>query len=276
LNTTGESSIIKYTSNFWSPSKNFNYITSHAVDDKGSPALLFFENRYGFNLHSLDHLINSIDSPPIQTFISSDYTANINTDKGNKILFGQAQRDPIKDFQVIQDIRVDAIFNFFDDYKAGMIKTKMYSHDLVTKKLNIKNYEMIQDSGPRLNVNRPYRDEILKTVDPVLMVMTQHFNSHDKADSTDYNIKQKRIVRLRQMYSQTIEIDVFGRTDYTVGKKVELFINRLIPVGKQDEEEEYTDKIYSGIYIITAITHKINNEQHLCVLELSKNSTNLQ
>jgi hypothetical protein len=157
-----------------------------------------------------------------------------------------------------------------------MIKTKLYSHDLVTKKLNIKNYEMIQDSGPRLNDNRPYRDEILKTVDPVLMIMTQHYDSHDKADSSDFNIKQKRIVRLRQMYSQTIEIDVFGRTDYTVGKKVVLSVNRLIPIVKHDEEEDYTDKNYSGLYIITAITHKINREHHSCVLELSKNSTNLQ
>jgi hypothetical protein len=193
----------------------------------------------------------------------------------NQLSYGQAQRDPSKDFQIIQDIRVDKIFNFFDDYAAGMIKTKMYSHDISTKRLNIKKYEMIQDTGPRLNTNRPYRDEIVSNVDPVLMFMTQHNNSHDKGDSTDFNIKQKRIIRLRQMYSQTIEIDVFGRTDYTVGKKVNVFVNRLVPLIKTDTEDDYTDKIYSGVYIITAITHKINRDRHLCVLELSKNSTDL-
>lgn len=276
FNTLGNCSQLKYTSNFWSPSTNFRYITDHATDKTGVPSLLFFENRYGFNLFSIDEIIKPEGNPPIQVFSNSNFSIDVESNSENQLSYGQATRDPIRDYQVIQDIRVDSIYNFFDDYAAGMIKTKMYSHDLVTKKLNIKNYEMIQDTGPLLNNYRPYREDMLKSIDPVVMLMTQHYGSNDMGDMSDYKYKQQRIVRIRQLYSQVIEIDVHGRTDYTVGKKVTVSVTRLKMILPSDQPEDYVDNIYSGDYIITAITHKITRSKHFCVLELSKNSTNLK
>ena len=70
-----------------------------------------------------------------------------------------------------------------------------------------------------------------------------------------------------------IEIDVYGRTDYTVGKKVKVQMNQLRDLSKDEDSKDLLDKLYSGTYIITAMSHQITKGEHRCTLELCKEST---
>jgi hypothetical protein len=251
------------------------YCAEHAIGEKKNSNILMFENRDGFNFTSFDK-ISSTDVLPIQFFSANDFSASINTESDNKITFGKATKDPITDYKTVQEIRVDTTFDFLRDYHDGMIKTKLYAHDLTTKRLNIRKFDLANDTLELMNTNKHYRDSVIASMDPRIMFMSMNNNVAGKGDVTDYLYKQKRISQLKQLMSSVIEIDVFGRTDYTVGKKVSVDINRLANIEKNDSADEYLDKYYSGNYVITAIAHHISRVQHKCTLELSKSHTMLK
>lgn len=261
---------LKYTSNFWSPSKNLAYLSEHSTNSRMSPNYMFFENRQGYNFRTLESLA---DSPSIQDFSGNDFTTDTNTTDGAN-RFGTTQRDPAMDYKSIGDIRIDTTFDFLRDYSDGMIKSKMYSHDLVTKRLDIKRVDLSTDTMLKLNKNNFYTDDLVQTSKPILMNMSRHFGVSGDGDSTDFRWKQKRIMQLGQYRSGIVEIEVYGRTDYTVGKKVNLKLNKMTVIGKEDTPDIYLDKLYSGNYVITAIVHRINRQEHRCNIELAKSHTN--
>jgi hypothetical protein len=74
-----------------------------------------------------------------------------------------------------------------------------------------------------------------------------------------------------------VEINVFGRTDYTVGQKVYLEMPKPVVITEKDQanadpQNGFIDTMYSGFYIVTAINHVISRENHTCIMELSKDS----
>jgi hypothetical protein len=70
-----------------------------------------------------------------------------------------------------------------------------------------------------------------------------------------------------------ISITVPGRTDYTVGQKVGVVLNRIEPLSPKDKD--ITDKMFSGYYIIAAINHHVDREKHECYMELIKESSQM-
>jgi hypothetical protein len=76
--------------------------------------------------------------------------------------------------------------------------------------------------------------------------------------------------RLKQAESTKLNVTVPGRTDYTVGMKVNVTLNKMNPISK--EENDVKDKIMSGDYIIAAISHSISRKKHECIMELTKDS----
>ena len=73
-----------------------------------------------------------------------------------------------------------------------------------------------------------------------------------------------------QAEGNRIEIVVPGRTDYTVGQKVEVKLYKNQPTSKEDTD--FIDQVNSGFYIISAVNHFFTREKHECRMELIKNS----
>ena len=92
----------------------------------------------------------------------------------------------------------------------------------------------------------------------------------NEKDVTNASFLQKRISGMRQADANKIEITVPGRTDYTVGQKVIINVDRIEPMKKG--ETNTRDEVISGAYIIGAINHYIDREKHECVMELFKES----
>ena len=78
--------------------------------------------------------------------------------------------------------------------------------------------------------------------------------------------------QLRQAEATKIEIVVPGRTDYTVGKKVRVTLNKFNPIDKGPDTGDTVDNMFSGNYIISGINHFIDREKHQCHMELMKDS----
>lgn len=249
---------IKYVSNFWTSTQNITYLSDHSRSTGGDNTV-FFENRDGFNFTCLNDLASK-QVPVLQTF--SNYDS-----------LGKGKKDPNLDYQTIISINVDTVFDYVRDLDAGIIKSLMFVSDPVLKRFKIKTFDLSTDKKATLNKNRLYTDKTVAESEYTVMTTTRQYNTMSAGDSTNFDYYQRRISQIRQFQSSKVEIEVLGRTDYTVGKKVRLNINKIRSFAQGDDQAEFVDKILSGYYIISAVAHKFTPKSHVCSLELIKDST---
>lgn len=259
---------IKYVSNFWSPMKNASYVTEHALSLSSNPTYLFFENRDGFNFTTLDNLARM---PVAQSFDKNSFFTKSRS-ANDKF---SVTRDFNIDYKAILSINVDVVYDFMRDKDMGMLQSKLLSHDLVTKAYKTKTFGA--DQLPlRLNPNRLYPDNLIKDMDPSIMHGIRQYGTNTLSDQSNLNYIQNRISQLRSFQASKIEIEVFGRTDYTVGRRVTVDIEQMRQILKEESKDAYLDRVYSGGYIISGIAHRFFADKHMSTLELIKDSTLLK
>ena len=260
---------IKFISNFWSPSKCINYATEGAVNKNNAPNYVFFENRYGFYFISLDSLYNN---GLYQSFTKDGYTRD-------ELPGGGDAKNVMEDFRRIEDLSIPIGFDYMDKVRSGMFASKLVSWDLNKKIYNSKNYT-IRDRYSKwnhLNPNSALGDNaIFRSNSLLLNYPRDNANFSGYGDATNYRFVQERISLMKLAESSKIEITVPGRSDYTVGQKVSITLNKVQPVSDQDEDQDLVDKMFSGYYIISAINHYVTRERHECHMELIKDSIQLK
>jgi hypothetical protein len=263
LNLEDTSNLTKYVSNYWSPVTNINYLLGNAVSNEGEPNFVFFENRTGFNFISLTKLYTQTST---QTFVNDTYMRDFDSDGGNR-------RNIEEEYKRIIEISIPNSYNYMDNIRAGMYSYKIITYDILTKKYASKHYNILDGWKKESNLN-PYPLVSKNHIDnpwSTIIKEPKYYNNFDKFnDVTNTKIIQKRISQMLQAEGNRIEIVVPGRTDYTVGQKVELKLYKSQPTTKEDTD--FIDMANSGFYIISAVNHFFTREKHECSMELIKNS----
>lgn len=275
LNTTKKYNIeptknaIKYVSNFWSPVKNLNYIAANAVNKNSSATFVFFENRNGFNFVSLSSLYTQ---NTYQVFVKDNYSR----DTEGSSSFANLDRD----YQRILEFRVKTLYDSLKTTNSGAYASRLFAYDLVKKKYFAKDYIALDDFTKQTHLNTKPLYTSYKPVSAVNYIQNEvkHYASHDGfADTSNTQFEQSRSSAIQILRSSVIEIEVFGRTDYTVGQKMRIEVPKPAVITQSDiistdPKTGIIDQTYSGNYIVTAINHVISRNKHVCILELSKES----
>lgn len=259
------STSLQYVSNFWTPSKNFRYICENSYNKNNNPSYMFFENRDGFNFLTMDHLSRKTS---IQDFSKSNFMAEKRSDANPTSLV----RNMDMDFKSILQINVDVVYDYLRDKESGMIKSLLITHDLVTKKYKTNLYGL-SSLDSKLNPRSLYSPSLVTDLSPKLMHAIKGYGTFSTRDQTNLNYVQKRLTQIAAFESSKIEIEVFGRTDYTVGRKVNINLNQMREILEAENSDAYLDKTLSGNYIISSIAHRFKNDGHVCTMELVKEST---
>ena len=254
---------IKYVSNLWTPTRNMTYLSENARRKEGVANYLFFENRDGFNFRNISDIA---EENPIQKFSYNDYLTVAKNDAAPQYV----TRDKNEDYKKILDLKIDVTYDYEKDRDVGAIKTSLYVADPVLKRYKTIRYSMGSDKSQRLNKNLPYSDVVIGLTDNFSESLNRYYNAFDRGDPSNLNYLQARVAQLRRYQSLKIEIQVLGRMDYTVGRKVQVEIPYVRNIGPNDEP---IDKLYSGMYIISAISHSFGSDRHTCTIELIKDST---
>jgi len=256
---------IKYISNYWSPVKNLNYLVENAKNLKNNPSYLFFENRFGFNFMSLE---TCYQLGIRQEFSYDGFYRDFNSE-------GKSKRNIEKEYQRITEINVPTLYDYINKTLNGMYASKEISHDILTKKYKVSNFDMLSDFENRQHLN------------PFPLVSTKHIrkpnqfimnspgywgNYNGYKDTTTAVSSQLRLSIMEQALMNKVEITVPGRTDYTVGDKVKLNLKKVNPIIKSEEANDDVDAVLSGNYIISSLNHFITKEKHECVMEVIKDS----
>ena len=261
----------KFVANHWNPIKCINYLASSALNSLESPTYLFYENRDGFNFRSINGILKE---QPIQSFIKDNYTRS----NDNSYDSLKSYNNPYEDYRRILDIQIPVLTDYINSIQSGQLKSRLITHDLVTKKYTVREYSAKRDPKPPilLNDNPLYSKYAIGNASSTMIVIPKHYTLHDNyTDTTNAAFIQRRLAFFKSLEKFKVTIDVIGRCDYTVGKVVELDVPKVTQITKEDPEVR--DKMVSGKYLISAISHVINRERHLCKMELVKNSviTNL-
>lgn len=256
---------VKFISNFWSPVKCLNYAAETAVNQNGAANYLFFENRFGFNFVSAEYLYSL---PIAQEFTYDGFLRDIRPD-------GSAVRNVQQEYQRIIKINIPNIFDYIDRASMGMFASKMLSYDLVTKKYVSKNFDMLDEFNKQIHLNKypvTSTNNIRRSNSLVLDYHKYHANFNNFGDVTNARTIQKRMSSIQQMSATKLQIIVPGRTDYTVGNKVVVNLNKFNPIELSDIQSDILDNMFSGNYIISSVSHYIDREKHECRMELIKDS----
>jgi hypothetical protein len=259
---------IKYVSNFWSPVRNMNYLLKHAQNVGKSPTYVFYESRYGYNFVSLDKL-NSQE--PIQYFLNNDSNDSISPSGGSK-------RNFENDYRRIVELNVPITHDYMDRVTHGAYGSTMLFMDLAKKEYFNLKHSFLKDWGKegeetRLNKYPVSSNKVYTTYRASMyndVMENGLFTDYD--DVSDVRVRQKRVSRLKQAEAYRINITVPGRTDYTVGQKVNVKSYKSEPIKGSDADEDILDNIISGNYLIATINHVIDREKHECHMQLIKDS----
>lgn len=253
-----------FVANYWSPVKCLNYATTNAVNANRSPTFLFYENRNGFNFRSIDELLKF---PSYHKFVKDNYNRGVVGNTTTSVL------DPQEDYKRILDISIPTLTDYMEDIQTGRLKSRLITHDLVTKQYSVKDYSVKKDTdfpSTLLNPYPSYSKYATSNSISTLVVMPKYYGNFDKfGDVTNSSTIQKRLSFFRNLEKYKVNIQVYGRTDYTVGQVVELDIPRVTQITKEMDPQ---DLILSGRYLIAAISHIITKENHTCNIEIVKNS----
>lgn len=257
----------KFISNYWSPAKCINYILQQATNINGSSTYCFFENRSGYNFISLDFLN---DLEPRQKF-----TYGTTSDEVGKT--GGSRRNIDRDYQKILEVSVPSGFDYIDRVRTGTYASRLIVHDMTSKQYKTINYDYLEKFNEgketRLNKFPITTDTVIARVNAAVLrdeVANQLFNSF--GDVSNYKTTQDRISRMKQAEAFRVNVKVKGRSDYTVGQKVDVTIFSPEPTKASDTPESTIDRMYSGNYLIAAINHVIDREKHECYMELIKDT----
>jgi hypothetical protein len=257
---------IKYISNYWSPIKNIMYLCENAVNMNKTPNYVFFENRDGFYFISLETLYQN---KMYQEFTYDKYTRD-------KLPNGGDIRNVNEDYKRISDISIPNGFDYMDRIRSGMLSSKQIMYDLTKKTYSVKNYNMFQrfDQQKHLNKYAINSDKaIFRSGSTIINYPKDYGNFNGFGDVTNSKTFQERASLMKMAEANKISITVPGRTDYTVGQKVGVVLNKIEPLSKNDKDT--TDKMFSGYYIIAAINHYIDKTKHECHMELIKESSQM-
>lgn len=265
VNIEATSNNIKYISNFWSPVKNLNYIAGNATNSSTSPSYIFFENRNGLNFISIESLYKL---PVKQQFIYDAYSRdnkNINT----------TARNVEEEYKRIVEISIPKVYDYMDRNMSGMFSSEIISHDITTKRYVAKNFNMLDGFDKFGHLNKfplASKKNVQRPHSLIINYQKSYGLFNGFSDVTNARTIQQRISQLNQAEASKIEILVPGRTDYTVGMKVNVSLNKINPITKTDSNDDVTDNMFSGDYLIAALNHYIGRDKHECRMELIKDS----
>ncbi len=242
------------------------HLVASASNLNKTPNYVFFENRDGFYFISLDSLYGA---NPYQEFTYDKYTRD-------KLPQGGDARNIPEDYKRIKEISIPVGFDYMDRISSGMLSSKIISYDVTTKKYTTRNYNMFQRFNEQKHLNKfPVNSDraVFRSNSFHIRYPKYYGNFNAFGDVTNQKTIQERLSLIKLAEANKLQITVPGRTDYTVGQKVAIVLNKMEPITPRDKNT--TDKMFSGFYLISAVNHYIDREKHECIMEVIKESSQM-
>lgn len=293
---TPHTSKVKYVSNFWTPTQNFNYLGKRSIGKILSGAdYLFYESNKNFYYTSVEALTDLG-----QTRVFDEYLYlpdGISLPRRNDQTIEYYSPELPDEYIRIEDVILPSTMDALNSYQSGMYGASLRSFDFATKKHQEYIYDAIENwhsfshtepgnpFPPNLYPNANVR-RIWKPFNSLLHGSAGGYGNFATPTTQDvvdmrenYAFDDKFVSRelTRLTYFSTLnqykfQITIPGRTDIEVGNMIRfVYPAAQVKDGKGGDYDELIDRLLTGNYLITAIHHKIDVGQHKMFLEIVKN-----
>jgi hypothetical protein len=275
---------LSYTSNFWPPFKNLNFISRRCRGASLSGAdHLFFETNKSFYFSSLEALIND----QLASGIFEEYVIELDgmtlPRRSNDLkYYGNIFQNSMTK---IETLKMTKTLNALEGQTSGYFSNTVLGYDLTTKKMSEINFNFIDNNNAfvKTDVGTPIPADVAQSSyanSEFVMFNTCVFNDYGKTATA--GLPEGHPAQLyadrhtfRKSYLNSFdhfrfEMTIPGRTDIEVGN----LINMLHPnpsVIDESDIDTIIDPILSGVYLITAIHHKFDDNRHVITAEIVKN-----
>jgi hypothetical protein len=285
IGDTPHTSKIQYTSNFWTPFQNMQFISRkcQGAEFIGSD-YLFFETNKSFYLTSLQNLIKKqIDVGLWEEFSYTPPGMDVPTRGGGETFL--ANELPAS-FSKIEAISVPRTIDILDGQDSGYYSASTRAFDLFTKEqaeVTLDGRDQFSsfvhtDTGipipagiqrnPYSFVNIKYLNQVMFTGMQGGLVDGKYGAAANPALLANNLFRQ---VYFSSFNDNKFEIDLPGRTDIEAGKLVKLVYPNAGDKPTDATYDDLIDPLLTGNYLITAIKHKIDSARHTMKVEIVKN-----
>ena len=252
-----------YTSNFWTPSQNIFYIAGEAYNIRKNPNFIFYENRDGFTFVSFDALY---EQQPIIEFIRDEKMRESSTD-------GKSVPDPTNVYKRVLDMSTKGFYDYIERLDIGMYGSSQYVYDVETRKLRfLQRNANLDFKANTLNAESAIQTNTLFLPRAKMMTDIVHRSLYPNSAPNPSDKKMRRSALLKRAESFKTNIRVFGRACYKVGDVVDLKVYSNEQVTGRTNIDKMYDPMFTGKYLISALSHEISSDAHYCNLELIRDS----
>jgi hypothetical protein len=235
----------------WKPFELFNFLARNSVSANGQSNYIFFENSEGFHFTTIDELKKA---EPIRMLHATEIPLNmVETGVGSNIIVS----NKTEDFTEIER------FNTSKAIVGGMYGGKVITHNILTKEIEtyeIKTTEEGSDLGS-VNFGEVFDSDFVSDSNLGYMSSNYLYGYHDKSEIPHYPRYDQKMMEIR---TNNVKFDVPGDSNIFAGNVIEI----IIP--SQTDQSGESDPYISGKFLVTAIHHKINNNEYTMTLECNK------
>jgi hypothetical protein len=266
LNET--SNKVKFISPGWTPAKCINWLASKSIPEEGKACdFLFWESTQAFYFGNIEKIFS--DTQKYSLIKGTYFYYPPNTNKTS---------DTLKKMFIAEEFDVIKTSDNLNNYYNGYLANRLITLNLYNKEYKVTDFDYI-DRYPEYSHSNKNPQPLFATDtlrNPATHNKFYPVNKNlytgisENVNERIIDIYSNRVSRLTELNNLCISITVPGRTDLEVGSIIEFVYPETEEQNKSTDSG--IDRIYSGIYLITAIRHKINMKKHVMIMELTKDS----
>ena len=270
----GESSnTIKFVSPGWTPVECINWIASKTFPKNNEPAnYLFWETTKGFYFGNIGALFKNPAELSIGEYIySQSFINSLTTDERHKSMYA------------IKNLSVSKSFDQLDNSMSGYLSNRIIDVDLYNKKFTNVDYDHGTEFSKYNHMDGTKSTPIfdpaivrnaLSYVDINFSYSKLHNDNPENFDVKYKNIFGNRRSNLVELDNLKMELVIPGRTDVEAGNIIQVRVPKKKggALTEEDKTEYVDDLLYSGYYLITSLSHKINLKTHYITMDVTRNS----
>ena len=264
---------LKFISPGWTPIQCINWLAGKCLPPAGKAAnFLFWETTKGFYFGSMDSILSNLEESSIGEYVYSEaYIKTLSVDEKYKAMFA------------IKSLSIETAVNQLDNTRLGYLASALLDIDVYNKTYEIKEYDHPSefDKYSHLNSNdsypmfdtrilrNPYVYKKINYSTPKLF--TKIDNNFDQIPKTVFGNRRSNLLELSNF---KMEVVIPGRTDIEVGSTIKIIFPKGEPgaLTSQDKTSSKRDIAYTGYYLITNLSHKINPKTHYVTMDVTKDS----
>ena len=285
----------EFTCNYWSPFKALNFLASRSRGNESKKTnVMFFEGKNGFNFLPIEFLVKSQKD---KKSIYDEYTtvgsqeAPVYDDQRDKTYRYQTKYLNSQ-YHTIQSMDYPFFKSLIKNNVTGFHATSVFSYDFVTKRFVSMKYdnrpeaEFISEQDQKY-IKEKFSDFVpigkynsindSTLADPLAHRTFTPMSTSPFGSSYSRGVEQVRNQLIRnfamaELENQAIEITVPGKSDIDVGLLTRLVFPKTEDKTSMPSRSDLEDPFVSGLYLITAIKHTIQPQNHTMTLRLIRDS----